>query len=82
MLNIEEARTRIATYPGVAQVRAAVEYGDVYLLRVEFLASGEQNYDPFFTVDKETGAVNEFSVLHDGNIGEITMLFLAAEEDD
>jgi hypothetical protein len=82
MLNIEEARTRVAAFPRVAQVRACIEYGDVYLARVEYIDADESNYDPFFTIDKETGAVNEFSFLHDGNPFEVMMLFIAAEEDD
>jgi hypothetical protein len=82
MLNIEEARTRVAALPRVAKVRACIEYGGVYLARVEYFDEGEGNYDPFFSVDKETGATNEFSFIHDGNPFEIMMLFLAAEEDD
>jgi len=81
MLNIEEARTRVLALPRVVRVRAAIEYGDVYLTRVEYEDPEEANYDPFYSIDKQTGAINEFSFLHDGDPFEITMLFLASEGD-
>lgn len=82
MLSIDEARARVSEQPRVARTLAAIEYGNVYLVRVEFKDPAEASYDPFYSVDKENGAVNEFSFLHDGDPYDIMMRFLAAEEDD
>jgi len=82
MLNIEEAQEKVLAQPGVAGIAATVVYHNLYLVRVVFAAEDEAHYDPFYSVDSETGAVNEFSFLHDGDPAEITALFLAEEPDD
>lgn len=55
-------------------VKAWVQYKDVYLFRVEFPFEGEEDFDPFFSVDVNTGEVREFSVLTDGDLSEIAAL--------
>jgi hypothetical protein len=52
-----------------------VDYKDLYLVRVVWSDPGEQNYDPFFSVDPSTGEVNEFSIMSDGDPAEVLAAF-------
>lgn len=75
MLTEEEARQALESeLPGV-EIAAQTRYRDVYLFRVVFPSPEEADYDPFFSVDAETGLVFEFSVLEDGDISEIAAAF-------
>ncbi len=56
-------------------VQAYVDYGNLYLFQVFNQRPGEEIMDPFFSVDKQTGEYREFSILTDGDTGEITRLF-------
>lgn len=49
-------------------------YKDVYLFRVQYPIPEEKDFDPFFSVNKTTGEVRDFSVLVDGDINEIAAL--------
>lgn len=53
-------------YPG-AVAKDCFKYKNLFLVRVEHPSSDESEYDPFFSVDPTTGAVNEFSVITDGD---------------
>lgn len=76
MINVSEATKRLTDSVPSITVKDNVIYRDVYLFRVEFDSESEKNYDPFFSVNIETGEVKDFSVIVDGDIAEITMLFL------
>lgn len=52
--------------PGTKAVES-FRYNSLILVRVEHPSADEANYDPFYSVDPESGAVNEFSVLTDGD---------------
>lgn len=52
--------------PGVKAVDC-FRYESLLLVRVEFPDFDEGNYDPFFSVDPNTGEVKEFSVITDGD---------------
>lgn len=60
-------------------VETSIEYGGVYL----FLAPGtdplEGDQDPFFSVDKTTGELRDFSIITDGDPHEISKKFLAKQ---
>lgn len=56
-------------------IKAAIEYKNLYLFMVFNKNPGEEEMDPFFSVDKNTGAFNEFSILTDGDMSEILPLF-------
>jgi hypothetical protein len=62
--------------PG-GKIQSWIVYRDLYLFQVFTLNPLEEMYDPFYSVHRETGEFNEFSILTDGDIGEITTLFLA-----
>lgn len=76
MLSPDQAkRNLIKVTPDVTPIEYVI-YRDVYLFRVEFSSPSEKNYDPFFSVNTGTGEVRDFSVLTDGDISEISTLFL------
>lgn len=52
--------------PGVKAVDC-FRYQSVFLVRVEHPDEDETDYDPFFSVDPNTGKVSEFSVITDGD---------------
>jgi hypothetical protein len=60
-------------------VTGPVDYQSVYLFRVIDTSDPiEGAWDPFFSVDKKTGEVRDFSIITDGNQGEIIQLFQEA----
>lgn len=74
--NTEAKRALLKAMPG-SEVKDYIQYRDVYLFRISFGAEDERDYDPFFSVDVNTGEVKDFSVLTDGDVNEISELFLS-----
>lgn len=57
------------------KINASIRYRDLYLFKV-FIDNGfEKEMDPFYSVNINTGEFRDFSILTDGDIGEITNLF-------
>lgn len=57
------------------KIDASIRYRDLYLFKV-FIDNGfEKDMDPFYSVNINTGEFRDFSILTDGDIGEITNLF-------
>lgn len=57
------------------KIDASIRYRDLYLFKV-FIDNGFENeMDPFYSVNINTGEFRDFSILTDGDIGEITNLF-------
>ena len=57
------------------KIDASIRYRDLYLFKV-FINNGfEKEMDPFYSVNINTGEFRDFSILTDGDIGEITNLF-------
>lgn len=75
-LNIAMAEKALLNRVSSITIQDSIRYRDVYLFRVQFASEGEENYDPFFSVDVNTGEVKDFSVIDDGDLSEITALFL------
>jgi len=64
------------------EITGPVDYQSVYLFRVIDTSDPiEGSWDPFFSVDKKTGEVRDFSIITDGNQGEIIQLFQEASND-
>lgn len=80
MLNLVQA-TRIVkkTFPK-GKIQSSIEYENLYIFQVFLPLPGEEEMDPFFSVNKETGAIKDFSILTDGDTTEITRLFLKAQK--
>jgi hypothetical protein len=75
MLNIMDA-IKIAreSYPN-GKIQSHVSYRNVFLFQIFNDMPGEEEMDPFFSVDKLTGEFKEFSILTDGDTAEIVSLF-------
>ena len=79
MLSLDEAKAVVnKNLPGGA-IQSSVDYNGLYLFMVFRLAPEESEMDPFFSVDKKTGAFKEFSVITDGNTDELLGLFEKAK---
>lgn len=75
MSDEEKAKALVAkTFPGIA-IKDCFRYKDLYLVRVEQQSADEADYDPFLSVDLQTGVVKEFSVITDGDPVEIAEAF-------
>lgn len=80
MLAEDEARAALESEIAPVEIVASARYNDLYLFRVLFPSPDEANFDPFFSVDVETGEVSDFSVMHDGDIDEIAAAFAANQD--
>jgi len=74
MLSIDEA-TKIVQKNHPGEIQSHIEYKDLYLFMVFNYNPGEEEFDPFFSVDMNTGKFSEFSIMEDGNVSEIMSLF-------
>jgi hypothetical protein len=75
MLSVLEATHIVRkNHPG-GDIQDVVTYKNLYLFMVFNKRPGEEQMDPFFSVDKDTGEFKEFSVLTDSDVGEVTSLF-------
>jgi len=80
MLNIREAMNIVKkNHPG-GSIQTYVEYRNLYLFQVFNKLPGEEEMDPFFSVDKETGEFKEFSILTDATPNEIIPLFVKEKQ--
>lgn len=79
MLNIQDA-TKIVSenYPG-GKIQNYVSYKNLYLFQIFNDNPFEEEMDPFFSVNRETGDFKEFSILTDGDTSEIVSLFEEAK---
>ena len=50
-------------------------YEDLWIIRIKQLEDDEANYDPFLSVNVNTGEVKEFSVLTDADPIELSKAF-------
>lgn len=80
MLSKQQAIAIVKQRLPTGKLGPSVEYEDVYLFQVELPNPGEEEMDPFYSVNKNTGEFQEFSVLTDGDIEEITDLFLNVDK--
>lgn len=80
MLNIEQA-TKIVrkTFPE-GKILSSIDYKNVYIFKIYLPLPEEEGMDPFFSVNKQTGEFRDFSILTDGDITEITELFIKTEK--
>ena len=79
MLSVDEATAIVKKNLPDSQIQATVVYRDLYLVQAFRTTPGEEIMDPFYSVHRTTGEFKEFSILTDGNIAEISELFLRAK---
>jgi hypothetical protein len=75
MLSVKEAIEVVHKNHPLGEIQSWVTYKNLYLFQVFNKRPGEEEMDPFFSVDKETGEFKEFSILTDGNTAEVVSLF-------
>ena len=75
MLNVEQAKAEVLKAIPGATMEACVPYKGGFLARVKFPSVEEANYDPFFIVNANTGEVQEFSIMTDGDPVEVADAF-------
>lgn len=78
-LNKSQATQLIKLALPTGTVRKVIRYGDLYVFQVFRTDPAEEQMDPFYSVDMNTGNVKEFSVITDGNIRDIMKLFNKAQ---
>ena len=77
MLRIDEAKDIVAKVRHDGTVALGIDYNDVYLFQIN-TDDEESIFDPFVSVDKETGEINDYCPWIDGNPVEIQDAFQAA----
>lgn len=71
MLTESEAQAKVKELIPDAVPKVWTRYKDLYLVRVEYPSEEEGNFDPFFSVDVNTGETQDFSITEDGDVSEI-----------
>jgi hypothetical protein len=81
MLDITEA-TKIVneSLPG-EKIKVYVEYKNLYLFHMISNRPGEEDMDPFYSVNRDTSEFLDFSIITDGDISEIVSLFVQANKE-
>jgi hypothetical protein len=82
MLNILEATSIVHKNLPNGNIKAFIDYQDLFIFQVFTDDDLEGQFDPFFSVNKETGDFRDFSILTDGDTQEIAKLFLQAGKPD
>lgn len=75
MLSTQEATNIITQNLPNGRIQGVVSYKNLYLFQVFTDRPFEEEMDPFYSVDKDTGEFSDFSIITDGDIDVITSLF-------
>lgn len=75
MFNLQQATDIVLENIPDGNIKGVLPYKDLYLFIVHSNVPYEEDMDSFYSVDKNTGAFNEFSIFTDGNASEILSLF-------
>lgn len=62
-----------------AEIQAVIEYGDLFIFKMDTKDPFEAGFDPFYSVDKRTSAFEGFSIFGADNPAQITALFRAEQ---
>ena len=79
MLNPTAAANVIKRNIPNGKIQSYIDYKNLYVFQVFLDDPFESDMDPFYSVNKETGVFDEFSIFLDGDISEITQLFMKAK---
>jgi hypothetical protein len=80
MLSLEEATKIINRVLSGDKIEAVVEWKNLFLFQIFNQDPGEEGMDPFYSVDRDTSEFRDFSIVADGNVGEINALFVEAKK--
>lgn len=79
MLNEQDAIRKLKMVIPDCNPQKIVVYGNLYLILAPRSDPAEGNWDPYFSVDMNTGAAKDYSIYQDGKAREIASLFENAE---
>lgn len=80
MLNELEAMKIVRSAFPESRIEKPIDYRGIYLFQVFGTDPLEGDQDPFFSVDKQTGELRDFSVITDGDPKEIEEKFLTLQK--
>jgi hypothetical protein len=75
MLSVLDATTVVRQNHPYGDIKKVVTYKNLYLFMVFNNRPGEEEMDPYYSVNKDTGVFNEFSIFTDGDMDEVLSLF-------
>lgn len=75
MLNFEEAKNVVKENIPKGKIQKAILYDNLYVFMVFMNDKFEGQMDPYYSVNINTGEFRDFSVITDGDIGEIMEMF-------
>lgn len=75
MLSILQATEIVKEAMPTGKIQKVVSYNNLYLFQVFSDRPFEEEWDPFYSVDKNTGEFSDFSIIEDGDINMISSLF-------
>lgn len=79
MPNLNEAKKIVLENIPDGDIQGSIEYNNLYVFMVFTPDEEEGQFDPFYSVNKETGEFSDFSVITDGDTGEIFKRFAASK---
>lgn len=81
MLDITAARNVVEKNLPNGTIQAFISYRDLFVFQVfDNNDEMEGQWDPFYSVNKNTGEFSDFSIITDGDPQELTRLFLEAKQ--
>jgi hypothetical protein len=75
MLTKDQAiKIAMSAFP-IATIDCVIEYQDLFVLKMHIPRPLETIWDPFYSVNRNTGEFRDFSIVTDGNTAELISLF-------
>lgn len=79
MLDLEQAIARLTVMFQGATLGLHIQYRGLFIFQVFLPLEDEEGYDPFYSVNRETGEVLDYNIMEDGDLQTITELFMTAK---
>lgn len=79
MLSIKQAINIAKKKYPQGNIESLIVYNGLYVFKIINDDELEGDMDPFYSVDIMSGEFRDFSIITDGNIAEITKLFLESD---
>lgn len=80
MVDISEAeKIVLENLPG-GRIAKHIEYKNLFVFQVFRDDPLEGDWDPFYSVNRDTKEFSDFSIILAGDLNELTQLFMSAEE--
>lgn len=79
MLDVKAAQAVAEKTLPDGKIQAVVSYRDLFVFQIFMDDPYEGQWDPFYSVNKNTGEFRDFSILTDGDPNELMTLFMNAK---